>query len=204
MQNECLESVTECPFVLVGCEYYERRKLLKEHLEKNLERHLRMITEKIKDLNKRIDEQDGLINNLNDENTNLKNEILSIKDFYNNSHNELVTQLNLFNYNMTYMRAYINIPVSNFVPNFYDKNLVNGKEDVLELNKEEFTIRKNTQNQGWYGISSEYLFQNINISGSLTKTSMIDLNMNQLDKIVINMKITQTSHSCIMFGITWS
>ena len=204
MQNECLESVTECPFVLVGCEYYERRKFLKEHLENNLERHLRMITEKINDLNKRINEQDGIITNLNDENNNLKNELISIKEFFNNSHNELQNQISLFNYNMNYMRAYINIPISNFVPNFYDKNLVNGKEDVLELNKEEFTIRKNTQNYGWYGISSEYLFQNLNISGSLTKTSMLDLNINQLDKIIINMKITQTSNSCIMFGITWS
>ena len=78
MQNECLESVTECPFLLVGCEYYERRKFLKEHLDKNLERHLRMVTEKINELNNKINEQNGIINNLNEENNNLKTEVMSI------------------------------------------------------------------------------------------------------------------------------
>ena len=204
MQNECLESVTECPFLLVGCEYYERRKFLKEHLDKNLERHLRMVTEKINELNNKINEQNGIINNLNEENNNLKTEVMSIKESFNNSNNDLLNSINTLQFTMNYMRAYINIPISNFVPNFYDKTLISGKEEILELNKDEFTIRKCTQNYGWYGISSEYLFQNINISGSLTKTSMIDFNINQLDKIVINMKLTQTSNSCIMFGITWS
>ena len=54
---------------------------------------------------------------------------------------------------------------------------------------------------GWYGISSELLF-NMNNNPSVT-SSMIGFN-DELDTIIINMKINNTINSCIMLGITWS
>jgi hypothetical protein len=204
IETECDLAETNCPFNLVGCEFYDLRKKVKEHLNSNLEKHLKMLTDKIKDLNEIISNQENTINNLNIEINDLKNEIHGDKNINNNQLNDLINNFNMLNNNLCNLREFIIIPKSNFVPNFYDKTLI--RNDVFELDRDNFTIMKNTQNYGWYGISSEYLFEkNINISGnnSLTKSSMIEFN-NNLDVIIINMKILNTQNSCVMFGLTWS
>ena len=205
IETECDLAETNCPFNIVGCEYYDIRKNVKEHLNICLEKHLKMLTNKINDLNNIINNQSNTINNLNNEINNIKNEINTIKEINTNQFNELINNFNFLNSNLNNFREFIIIPKSNFVPNFYDKKLTN--EDVFELDRENFTIMKNTQNYGWYGISSEYLFEkNLNLSSnnSLTKSSMININNNNLDVIIINMKILNTQNSCVMFGLTWS
>ena len=199
LEEECDNTVVECPFNIVGCEFYDQRLKLKENLEKDLERHLRMITNKINNLEKELFDCNNRINDIKGENDALKNNIKLLSEQIQNNNNAINNSLNMITMKFNFNKKYSPIFQSNFVPNFYDSQLKNDK--IFYLDKRQFIIRKTNQNFGWYGISSEYLYNVINISN--TKSSMIGFNDEQ-DTIIINMKIANTSNSCIMFGITWS
>ena len=197
LEEECDNTVVECPFNLVGCEYYDIRLKLKPHLDKDLERHLRMLTNKIYNLEKGLNEANSRIDELNSENNLLKKNIQLLNEQIINNKNEVNKSLNIITSRMNFNKKYSPIYPSNFVPNFFDNKL--SQEKIFFLDKTNFIIKKASKNLGWYGISSQYLF---NISNSMA-SSMIGYN-DDLDTIIINMKIINTINSCIMFGITWS
>ena len=197
LEEECDNTVVECPFNLVGCEYYDLRLKLKPHLEEDLERHLRMLTNKIYNLEKGLNEANNRIDELNNENNLLKKNIQLLNEQIINNKNEFNNSLNILTSRMNFNKKYSPIYPSNFVPNFFDNKL--SQENIFFLDKKNFLIKKASKNLGWYGISSQYLFNINNTTGS----SMIGFNDEQ-DTIIINMKILNTINSCIMFGITWS
>ena len=197
LEEECDNTVVECPFNLVGCEYYEIRLKLKPHLEHDLERHLRMLTNKIHNLEKGLSEANSRIDELNNENNLLKKNIQILNEQIINNKNEFNNSLNIITSRMNFNKKSSPIYPSNFVPNFFDNKLSN--ENIFILDKKNFLIKKASKNLGWYGISSQVLF---NINNSIS-ASMIGFN-DQQDIIIINMKIINTINSCIMFGITWS
>ena len=199
LEEECDNTVVECPFNLVGCEFYEIRLKLKAHLEKDLERHLRMITNKIHNLEKGLVDANLRIDDLSTENNSLKKNIQILNEQIINNNTSIHNSLNIITTRNNFNKKYSPIYQSNFVPNFYDRVLNN--KNVFNLDKTNFVIKKSNQNYGWYGISSEYLF-NLNNVPSMS-SSMIGFN-DELDTIIINMKIINTANSCIMFGITWS
>ena len=197
LEEECDNTVVECPFNLVGCEYYEIRLKLKPHLEKDLERHLRMLTNKIHNLEKGLNEANARIDDLNNENNLLKKNIQILNEQIINNKNEVNNSLNILTSRMNFNKKYSPIYPSNFVPNFFDNRL--SDENIFFLDKNNFIIKKCSKNLGWYGISSQLLF---NMNNSIS-SSLIGYNDEQ-DTIIINMKILNTINSCIMFGITWS
>ena len=197
LEEECDNTVVECPFNLVGCEYYEIRLKLKPHLDKDLERHLRMLTNKIYQLEKGLNEANSRIDELNNENNLLKKNIQILNEQIINNKNEVNNSLNIITSRMNFNKKYSPIYPSNFVPNFFDNKL--SQENIFFLDKKNFIIKKASKNLGWYGISSQVLF---NINNSIS-SSLIGYNDEQ-DIIIINMKIINTINSCIMFGITWS
>ena len=197
LEEECDNTVVECPFNLVGCEYYEIRLKLKPHLEQDLERHLRMLTDKIHKLEKGLNEANSRIDELNNENNLLKKNIQILNEQIINNKNEVNNSLNLITARMNFNKKYSPIYQSNFVPNFFDNDL--SQENIFFLEKQNFIIKKSSKNLGWYGLSSKILF---NVNNSIS-SSLIGYNDEQ-DIIIINMKINNTINSCIMFGITWS
>ena len=197
LEEECDNTVVECPFNLVGCEYYEIRLKLKPHLEQDLERHLRMLTDKIHKLEKGLNEANSRIDELNNENNLLKKNIQILNEQIINNKNEVNNSLNLITARMNFNKKYSPIYQSNFVPNFFDNDL--SHENIFFLDKQNFIIKKSSKNLGWYGLSSKILF---NVNNSIS-SSLIGYNDEQ-DIIIINMKINNTINSCIMFGITWS
>ena len=197
LEEECDNTVVECPFNLVGCEYYEIRLKLKPHLEQDLERHLRMLTDKIHKLEKGLNEANSRIDELNNENNLLKKNIQILNEQIINNKNEVNNSLNLITARMNFNKKYSPIYQSNFVPNFFDNNL--SQENIFFLDKQNFIIKKSSKNLGWYGLSSQILY---NVNNSIS-SSLIGYNDEQ-DVIIINMKIINTINSCIMFGITWS
>ena len=197
LEEECDNTVVECPFNLVGCEYYEIRLKLKPHLEQDLERHLRMLIDKIHKLEKGLNEANSRIDELNNENNLLKKNIQILNEQIINNKNEVNNSLNLITARMNFNKKYSPIYQSNFVPNFFDNDL--SQENIFFLDKQNFIIKKSSKNLGWYGLSSKILF---NVNNSIS-SSLIGYNDEQ-DIIIINMKINNTINSCIMFGITWS
>ena len=197
LEEECDNTVVECPFNLVGCEYYELRLKLKPHLEQDLERHLRMLTDKIHKLEKGLNEANSRIEELNNENNLLKKNIQILNEQIINNKNEVNNSLNIITARMNFNKKYLSIYQSNFVPNFFDNKL--SQENIFFLDKQNFIIKKSSKNLGWYGLSSQVLF---NVNNSIS-SSLIGFNDEQ-DVIIINMKINNTINSCIMFGITWS
>ena len=197
LEEECDNTVVECPFNLVGCEYYEIRLKLKPHLEQDLERHLRMLTDKIHKLEKGLNEANSRIDELNNENNLLKKNIQILNEQIINNKNEVNNSLNLITARMNFNKKYSPIYQSNFVPNFFDNDL--SQDNIFFLDKQNFIIKKSSKNLGWYGLSSKILF---NVNNSIS-SSLIGYNDEQ-DIIIINMKINNTINSCIMFGITWS
>ena len=197
LEEECDNTVVECPFNLVGCEYYDIRLKLKPHLEKDLERHLRMLTNKIHNLEKGLNEANSRIDELNNENNLLKKNIQILNEQIINNKNEFNNSLNIITSRMNFNKKYSPIYPSNFVPNFFDNRL--SQENIFFLDKTHFIVKKCSKNLGWYGISSQILF---NLNNSVA-SSMLGYNDDQ-DTIIINMKIINTINSCIMFGVTWS
>ena len=197
LEEECDNTVVECPFNLVGCEYYDLRLKLKPHLEQDLERHLRMLTDKIHKLEKGLNEANSRIEELNNENNLLKKNIQILNEQIINNKNEVNNSLNIITARMNFNKKYLSIYQSNFVPNFFDNKL--SQENIFFLDKQNFIIKKSSKNLGWYGLSSQVLF---NVNNSIS-SSLIGYNDEQ-DIIIINMKINNTINSCIMFGITWS
>jgi len=197
LEEECDNTVIECPFNLVGCEYYDLRLKLKPHLEQDLERHLRMLTDKIHKLEKGLNEANSRIEELNNENNLLKKNIQILNEQIINNKNEVNNSLNIITARMNFNKKYLSIYQSNFVPNFFDNKL--SQENIFFLDKQNFIIKKSSKNLGWYGLSSQVLF---NVNNSIS-SSLIGFNDEQ-DVIIINMKINNTINSCIMFGITWS
>ena len=197
LEEECDNTVVECPFNLVGCEYYDLRLKLKPHLEQDLERHLRMLTDKIHKLEKGLNESNSRIEELNNENNLLKKNIQILNEQIINNKNEVYNSLNIITARMNFNKKYSPIYQSNFVPNFFDNKL--SQENIFFLDKQNFIIKKSSKNLGWYGLSSQVLF---NVNNSIS-SSLIGFNDEQ-DVIIINMKINNTINSCIMFGITWS
>ena len=197
LEEECDNTVVECPFNLVGCEYYDLRLKLKPHLEQDLERHLRMLTDKIHKLEKGLNEANSRIEELNNENNLLKKNIQILNEQIINNKNEVNNSLNIITARMNFNKKYSLIYQSNFVPNFFDNKL--SQENIFFLDKQNFIIKKSSKNLGWYGLSSQVLF---NVNNSIS-SSLIGFNDEQ-DVIIINMKINNTINSCIMFGITWS
>jgi len=200
IEEECDNTVIECPFNLVGCEFYEIRAKLKPHLEKDLERHLRMITNKIHNLEKALTESNFKIDELYNENNSLKKQIQILNGQIEDNKNEFNKSLNIITSRMNFNKKYSPIYPSNFVPNFFDNKL--SQENIFFLDKNDFIIRKSSKNLGWYGMSSQILF-NIQNNISSISSSLIGYN-DESDKIIINLKINNTINSCIMFGITWS
>jgi hypothetical protein len=123
LEEECDNTVVECPFNLVGCEYYEIRLKLKPHLEQDLERHLRMLTDKIHKLEKGLNEANSRIDELNNENNLLKKNIQILNEQIINNKNEVNNSLNLITARMNFNKKYSPIYQSNFVPNFFDNDL---------------------------------------------------------------------------------
>jgi hypothetical protein len=181
----CDNTLSECPFKLVGCTYADLRKELKKHLNDFLEPHLKLINNKIHGLQEQINKQKDDIHNLKKENKVLKNETDENKNLILKSNNDLVSSINFLTKNLENFKLYSQIPQSNFIPNFFNKDLSINTNNVFQINSESYSISKISNNHGWYGISSE----------------PIELGN---EKIIMNMKILNSISSCIMFGITFS
>ena len=181
LENECDNTVVECPFGVVGCEFYEQRKALKAHLEKDLERHLRMVTGKISKLEGLITEQKTRIDTLETENGTLKTSIDNLNEKIDSQGKKMESVLNSFTLTLNNHMNYSIIPPSTYVPVFSKEKALKGKNIVFSLENQK--IQKVMKNVGWFGINSESL---------VIKEA----------PIIINMKILQTSSSCIMLGIS--
>lgn len=185
IQNECGMTAVECPFGVVGCEFYDLRKTLKDHLDRDLERHLRMITAKISSLEKLISTQGESIKAVTLENQTLKQEIESLNDkllLSNKNTHDTISKLQL---ELNKTKSYSIIPFSNYVPLFTE---VPPTQKIIKIDPTNLTIQKISENVGWYGISSSNNFNTVK----------------EQDKIIVNMKIIKTANSCIMFGVTFS
>ena len=156
-----------------------------------------MITNKIHSLEKGLINANQRIDELNIENDSLKKNIQILNETIINNNTGINNSLNIITSRANFNKKYSPIYQSNFVPNFYERKLSNN--NIFHLDKKNFIIKKSNQNYGWYGISSEYLYNNTPSISS----SMIGFN-DELDTIIINMKIINTTNSCIMFGVTWS
>jgi len=184
----CDNSIANCPFKLVGCIITDTRKELKKHLNDFLEQHLKLINNKIESLQDQILKQKDDIHVLKKENKSLKGELEDNKNLIINFNNDLVSSINILSRNMDNLKFYSSVPASNFVPNLFNfesSNFSTNVKDVFDINGENYSITKISENHGWYGISSEPI--------QLSK-----------EKIIVNMKIKKSVSSCIMFGITFS
>ena len=183
IDNECDMTVTECPFGIVGCEFYDLRKVLKVHLQTELERHLRMITNKISNLETMIASQNDNIKTLSNENASLKKELENLNDQVLLSNKNTFNTINQLQLMINQSRLYSIIPISNHNPNFSD---IKSEQKIFSIDKSTNRVKKISENVGWFGISSDRIFKD------------------KEDKIIMNMKILNTSGKCIVFGITCS
>ncbi len=184
----CDNSIADCPFKLVGCTISDTRKELKKHLNDFLEQHLKLINNKIQNLQDQIIKQKEDIHYLKKEKKILKGELDENKNLIIKSNNDLVSSINILTRNIDNLKLYSSVPNSNFVPNLFNFNFSNfstSMKDIFDINPDMYSIIKISENHGWYGISSEPI--------QLTK-----------DKVVINMKLRKTVSACVMFGITFS
>jgi hypothetical protein len=186
IENFCENTLIDCPYTIVGCEYQESRKLVKCHLVDDLEAHLKMLNKKIGTLELQLRDQKSKIDSVFEENTFLKNELSEIKRTIMKNKEDLDYNLNMMKISINSLKLYSNIPHSTCHPNFYEKDIIEQTKDIFKLNKSETFIKKIQKNYGWYGISSKVI------------------EFNETDKIIINIKINKTSSSCIMFGLTSS
>jgi hypothetical protein len=177
VDSYCDNTTTECPFILVGCSFYDLRKQLKIHLKENLEDHLKLIAGKIKSLNDVTINQKKEIDRLKLDNELLHKEVRDTNKSLSSNHNELLLSIDLLTKKFSDMKEYFTVPICNFQPSFSPNDVF-----TVENNR----LMKSSLNHGWYGIAS----------------NRIDID--QLGKAVVNMKIKKTANSCIMFGVTFA
>ena len=218
LELHCGISIIECPYHIVGCEFYDLRKLLKVHLENHIEGHLKLVNLKITNLN-------DLMNGQADDIIKLKNENLKIQkkleENYSKSEREkekYSNSIDILTRGLENIKLYLNIPMSNFIPNFnenlsqreltptksyFSETQINSVMEKIFVLKNSNSICKLIESSGWYGIASKPIIssQTSNeISHKYTSESSYSAN----ELIKINMKIIRTTNSCIMFGITFS
>jgi hypothetical protein len=221
----CNNSIAVCPYHIIGCEYYDLRKLLKVHLEENLEMHMKLLNEKIQNLQNITDTQSEEINKLKLENQIIRTELLETKSLMEKNNQEFRNSLKFLTTGLENMRMYINIPITNYVPNFNEycsddleptsenkstiKTKSQNQKNISNINKifeinytDYYSLCKICENSGWYGISSRPIFSTKLWNSTSTSSNFNYDNANE--KITINMKIKKTNNSCIMFGITFS
>jgi len=219
LELHCDNSIAECPYQIIGCEYYDLRKLLKVHLEENLEMHMKLLNDKIKNLQNITDAQSDEISKLKIENQIIRTEVLETKSLIEKNNQEFRNSIKLLTSGLENMRMYINIPIANLVPIFNEntfddlesinenKSLMKAKSKyqninkIFEINSDNYSLCKICENSGWYGISSRPIFSTKLLNSSSKSSNNYD---NANEKITINIKIKKTNNSCIMFGITFS
>jgi hypothetical protein len=203
LESQCLNSIVECPFLVVGCEFIETRRELKIHINDNLEEHLKLISQKMKNMEDIISNQTGKIKNLESDNEKIKTELESSKNMIHKSQEEIVSSINLLSRNIENIKLYFPIPQSNYLPNFFDSNYLNQSNStqlnqIFKIDNENYSITKIQENYGWYGISS----QNVDFSLRSNLNQSISHPLN--GKFIINFKILKSQTSCVMFGISFS
>lgn len=180
----CENSIGNCPFKQIGCDFVDMRKSIKVHLEEYLETHLKLINEKIMYLQEQINHQNTEIESLKQENKELRNNLDTTNLNINNNYQDLALLINNLSQNFEQFKLYSNIPKSNYIPNFFTDNNENNNK-IFSLSKEKKSISKEIGDNAWYGI----------LSAPIEVSS---------DKLILNFKILKTQNSCIMFGISFS
>jgi hypothetical protein len=202
LECQCLNSIVECPFLVVGCEFLDTRRELKIHLNENLEEHLKLISQKMKNMEDIILNQKSKIENLESVNEKITSQLEFTNNNIQKSQEEMVSSINLLSKKIESMKLYSTIPQSNFLPNFFDSNYSNMNSNelykIFKINDENYCITKIQENYGWYGISSQNL--DLSLRSNLNQSISNPLN----GKFIINMKILKSQTSCIMFGISFS
>lgn len=184
IETQCPEAQTDCPYQVVGCEFTELRKELKKHLDDDLEKHLRMLTNKIEALNYDNKQQDKRINELTQENQILKSKLTELEDQSNSNYELIQNNINELKDDLKRCIYYSVTPYSNYFPEFITNNTRINKTFKVDMN--EHTITKIDKNAGWFGVASNPI---------ANETSSI---------IIVNIKLIKTVGSCIMIGITCS
>ena len=177
----CDNSIASCPFKLVGCDFIEMRKSLKIHLEDFLEMHLKLINKNIVHLQDQINSQNKEIVSIKEKNADLTNNLNTTKSDFQKSNMELSILINTLSKNLDNFKLYNPVPLSNFIPNFFEVN----SAKIFSISKEKNSIKKILGDNEWYGILS------------------LPIQINS-ERQIINFKIISTQNSCIMFGISFS
>jgi hypothetical protein len=177
INSYCDNTTTECPFILVGCSFFDIRKELKVHLNENLEDHLKLIAGKIKTLNDITILQKREIDSVRLVNEHIRKDLKITNDLINRNNSNLLNLIDLLSKRLDNVKEYLTVPVCNCVPVFQ-------KNEIFKIDNN--VISKLNLNYGWYGIASD------------------KINMDKLDKLIVNLKIKKTANSCIMFGVTFN
>jgi hypothetical protein len=178
LDSYCEVTATDCPFSAFGCAFYEIRRNLKSHLDEHLEDHLKLVAGRMRTLEDMINMSKKEITSLQNENIILKNEIKKAYDTNDEFKKDITKMFNELNLKINKMSDYSIVPISNYLPRFEKVD-----DNIISINNNR--ISKVIDNTGWYGISS--------LPIKLTN-----------DKTIINSKLVNTSHSCVMIGITYS
>lgn len=181
----CDNTISNCPFKLVGCDFMDLRRSLKIHLEENLESHLKLINQKIVSLQDQITSQQQEIQDLKQENISLKEEMSQIRDEMAGNHNQVLDMIKSLSNNLEAFKLYCPVPKTNYIPNFFEQHNSNTTK-IFSFDVERRSITKTLGDNGWYGVTS---------------TKIPDV---VSEKLIINFKISSTQNSCIMFGISFS
>jgi len=180
----CDNTIGNCPFKMIGCDYVDMRKSIKIHLEEFLEIHLKLINEKIMNLQDQINSQNNEIESLKVENNELRTNIETTNSNVNNNYKDVMLLINNLSQNLENFKLYSTIPRSNYIPNFFIDNNENNNK-IFSLSKGKNSISKEIGDNAWYGI----------LSAPIDASS---------ERLVINFKIMKTQNSCVMFGISFS
>lgn len=209
VENECKLENVECPFITIGCEYNDQRQMMKKHLDLNLTSHLQSIISSFETINITVKSQNKVIEELQATNNLLRLELFNIKSNLNLQNEDLYNQLLDIKNENKRMKYYSIVPYSNYIPSFV--NDVNSNIDNFLLVEQSFSsifsipqdssseISKISDNLGWFGTIS-YSLNLYNDLINMSDSNKIN-NFSSSSIININMKIINTSNSCIMLGL---
>ena len=182
IENLCEERVVSCPFGTVGCLFKDYRRIVREHIAEKTEYHMKILSSKIGSLEDIIYQQNTSLLNYVQQNDLLRAELSNMKASMEAQRMQMEGWLSQIDKNIDSVKAYSVIPFTNINLNQQDFTLETLDKDLFEF--EDFYLTKVANNYGWYGVS---------------------FNINTLkNKLVINVKLENTSNNCIMVGINYS
>lgn len=199
--NDCELTIVDCSYKALGCSKRDIRKNIKKHQQESSEQHNQMLINKVMNLEQALNIQNEQTRKLEQQNDLLNLELYNLKAINERSQEESQATISNLRNEILRVRYHCTLPFSNFIPDFsqifnasynqenevmLDNSL---KNQVFEFDEYTGVLKKISENYGWYGLSSSYLFNDQ------------DDSISALASIIINIKILKTLGGCIMLGI---